>query len=103
MSIQKATRLMLGLAPDGPRLSTEEIQELCRKADERFAAMSEEDQIFSLLAGKISGSYGLADFDSKITKEQAAEHLLSMQMGPKFAERVLNDPLTRNKLGLEPN
>ncbi|KND51826.1 MAG: hypothetical protein ABA06_01030 [Parcubacteria bacterium C7867-001] len=103
MDGQKATRLMLGLAPDGPRLSTEEIQELCRKADERFAALTEEDQIFSLLAGKISGAYGLSDFDSKITKEEIAEYTLKIQMGPKFAERVLKDPITRKKLGLEPN
>ena len=65
-----------------------------------FAAASEEEQMLSLHAQKISMMYGLSDFDSKTTKEEIARHVLTDTFGPKFTERVLGDPKCRFVLGL---
>ena len=84
-----------------PRISHEEMRTICDNWDKHFDQMSEEDQILSIWAPKISMSYGLSDHNKNRTKEDVARHVLKDTFGPKFTERVLNDPECRKKLGID--
>jgi hypothetical protein len=80
--------------------SSEEISRLRRlagEAEQRFLDASEEDQMLSLLAQQIS--FVASGVSS--SKEDVARQQITRSHGPKFAERVLNSPELRKKIGLD--
>lgn len=76
---------------------SERLRNLAFSAEQRFQDASEEDQMLSLLAQKISHVFG----GEGGVKDDAARRLIIHSHGPKFADRVLGDPTLRKKLGLD--
>ncbi len=72
-----------------------DFETLSREANQRFSEMNEEDQMLSLLRMRLGYAAG-----QSLDKEGAYKRLIAKDFGPKFAERVLSDPVCRRKLGL---
>jgi len=84
--------------PIPPFEDREENLKLMEAAEQRFRQASEEDQMLSILAGQLSYIAGGTD----AYREETARHVMTDTYGPKFAERVLDDPELRKKIGLNP-
>ncbi len=78
----------------------EQIAEASRIHAEKFAAMSETEQMLDIFAPRLSYVYG-NDFDGKMSKEEIARKLMTETFGPKFTERVLRNPRYRRILDIE--
>jgi hypothetical protein len=76
---------------------SERLRNLAFSAEQRFQDASEEDQMLSLLAQRISFIFGGMDG----VRDDIARRLIVQSHGPKFADRVLGDPELRRKLGLD--
>ncbi len=73
------------------------LKECAEAAERSFQAFSEEDQMLYLLSQEISFVAG----QSGHCRDYVARRLMAKSHGPKFAERILNDPELRKKIGLD--
>jgi len=65
----------------------------------RFEALSEEDQVLSLLSTRLG--FGMSGHGDNRNPEDFARDHMTQFFGPKFADRVLGDPELRAKIGLD--
>lgn len=85
--------------PGTDSLGDERLREIIAEANQRFEALSEEDQVLHLLSRRLSAVRECASTYEK--QLSFARDVIALLYGPKFADRVLGDAATLKKLRLD--
>lgn len=90
---------MFQKVPSADPAEQQRWRERIEAAQRRFAALSEEDQMISILAGRIGPARELSKSMEDMLKN--ARSIIENTHGPKYAERILADPEILKRLHLD--